>query len=108
MLATNVIGMNVKTISSKDAQNSFGAFLDSAQREAVVVTRRKRPVGVMLPINNLSALLEFADDIRETIKIGVKAGLADSAAGRGRELTDDYIAGLKQELQAKIAAKQNR
>jgi prevent-host-death family protein len=107
ILTTNAMGMNMKTISSKEAQNSFGAFLDSVQHEAVVVTRRNRPVGVMLPMNNLSALLEFADSIRETIKAGVKAGLADSAAGRGQELTDDYIDNLKNELQARINAKQN-
>ena len=91
--------MNVKTISSEDAQNAFGAFLDSAQREAVVVTRRNRPVGVMLPMNNLPALLEFADSIRETIKAGVKAGLADSVAERTHELTDEYIEALKLKAQ---------
>ena len=100
--------MNVKTISSKDAQNAFGAFLDSAQREAVVVTRRNRPVGVMLPMNNLSALLEFADSIRETIKAGVKAGLADSAAERTHELTDEYIEGLKLKAQQRIEANREK
>ena len=107
-LPNSYMGMNVKTISSKDAQNSFGAFLDSAQREAVVVTRRNRPVGVMLPMNNLSALLEFADSIRETIKAGVKAGLADSAAGRAHELTDEYIEALKHKAQQRIIANQVR
>jgi prevent-host-death family protein len=40
------------TITSKEAQNSFGAFLDSAQREPVMVTSRNRPVGVMLSMEN--------------------------------------------------------
>ena len=46
----------MKTISSKEAQNSFGAFLDSVQREPVMVTRRNRPVGVMLSMENLPAI----------------------------------------------------
>ena len=94
--------MNMKTMTSKEAQNSFGAFLDTAQREPVMVTRRNRPVGVMLSMENLPALFELADSMRETIKAGVKAGLADAKAGRGQELTDGYIADLKAELQARI------
>lgn len=92
----------MKTITSKEAQNSFGAFLDTAQREPVMVTRRNRPVGVMLSMENLPAIFELADSMRETIKAGVKAGLADAKAGRGQELTDKYIADLKTELQARI------
>ncbi|KAF3983621.1 MAG: type II toxin-antitoxin system Phd/YefM family antitoxin [Methylococcales symbiont of Hymedesmia sp. n. MRB-2018] len=92
----------MKTISSKEVQNSFGAFLDTAQREPVMVTRRNRPVGVMLSMENLPAIFELADSMRETIKTGVKAGLADAKAGRGQELTDDYIDDLKTELQARI------
>lgn len=97
--------MTMKTISSKEAQNSFGAFLDTAQREPVMVTRRNRPVGVMLSMENLPAIFELADSMRETIRNGVKAGLADAKAGRGQELTDNYIADLKTELQARISSK---
>jgi len=94
----------MKTISSKEAQNSFGAFLDAAQREPVMVTRRNRPVGVMLSMENLPAIFELADSMRETIKAGVKSGLADANAGRGQELTDGYVADLKTELKARIDA----
>jgi prevent-host-death family protein len=95
-------------MSSREAQNAFGNFLDTAQREPVMVTRRNRPVGVMLSMDNLPALLELADNIRETIRDGVKAGIADAEAGRGQELTDEYVADLKHELQARINAKRNR
>ncbi|CAC9550872.1 hypothetical protein [uncultured Gammaproteobacteria bacterium] len=98
----------MKTITSKEAQNSFGAFLDSAQREPVMVTRRNRPVGVMLSMENLPAIFELADSMRETIKAGVKAGLADAKAGRGQELTDGYIADLKTELQARIKSNNSK
>ncbi len=100
--------MSMKIITSKEAQNSFGAFLDTAQREPVMVTRRNRPVGVMLSMENLPAIFELADSMRETIKAGVKAGLADAKAGRGQELTDDYIADLKTELQARIKSKNSK
>ena len=100
--------MSMKTITSKEAQNSFGAFLDTAQREPVMVTRRNRPVGVMLSMENLPAIFELADSMRETIKAGVKAGLADSEAGRGHELTDEYVDSLKDKLQARINAKNRK
>lgn len=99
--------MSMKTMSSREAQNAFGNFLDTAQREPVMVTRRNRPVGVMLSMDNLPAILELADSMRETIRAGVKAGLADAEAGRGQELTDDYIASLKQKLQKRIDDKQS-
>ena len=92
----------MKTISSRDAQNAFGHFLDTVQREPVIVTKRNRPVGVMLSMENLPAIFELADSMRETIKAGIKSGLADAKAGKGTALTDDYIADLKQELQARI------
>ena len=100
--------MNVmKTISSREVQNAFGSFLDTVQREPVMVTKRNRPVGVMLSMENLPALFELADSMRETIKAGVKTGLADAEAGKGKELNDNYIADLKQELQARIDTKKN-
>ena len=57
-------------------------------------------------MNKLSALLEFADSIRKTIKAGVKAGLADSPTGRTHELTDEYIEVLKLKAQQRIEANQ--
>ena len=97
----------MKTMTAREAKNSFGKFLDSAQREAVLVTKHDRPVGVMLSMENLPAILDFADSMRAQIKAGVEAGLADSAAGLSEELNDAYIDKLKQELQLRINAKQN-
>ena len=92
----------MRTISSREAQNAFGNFLDTAQREPVMVTRRSRPVGVMLSMDNLPALFEFVDSMRDMIKAGVITGLAEANAGEGKELTDSYVDGLKQVLQARI------
>lgn len=38
----------MKTLTSVDAQNHFGALLDAAQREPVTVTRRGRPVAFVV------------------------------------------------------------
>lgn len=38
----------MKTVTSKEAQNRFGELVDTAQREPVVITRRNRPVAVIL------------------------------------------------------------
>ncbi len=92
----------MKTMTSEEAQHAFCDFLDTSQREPVMVTRKNHPVGVMLAMNNLPALLQFADDIRETIKKGVKVGLADAEAGRTHQLTDEYVEHLR--LKAKQRA----
>ncbi len=83
--------MNMKTMSSREVQNAFGSFLDTTQHEPVMVTRRNRPVGVMFSMNDLPGLVDLADSMREEITAGVKAGLADAEAGKGQELTDEYI-----------------
>lgn len=49
--------MIMKTMSAVDAKTRFGQFLDAAQREPVVVTKKDRPVGVFFSI----------DDIQDTI-----------------------------------------
>ena len=99
----------MKTISSKEAQNSFGAFLDTAQREPVMVTRRNHPVGVMLSMDNLpEAIFDLADSMRETIQAGIEAGLADAKAGRMYELNDEFIESLKNQAEQRIVAKNKK
>ncbi|MCD2451149.1 type II toxin-antitoxin system Phd/YefM family antitoxin [Methylicorpusculum oleiharenae] len=38
----------MRTMTSLDAQNHFGEFIDTSQREPVLITRRGKPVSVML------------------------------------------------------------
>lgn len=38
----------MRTMSSLDAQNHFGELIDTSQREPVLITRRGRPVSVVL------------------------------------------------------------
>ena len=46
----------MRTMSSAEAQNNFGALLDSAQREPVTITRRGRPVAFLLSPQEYDAL----------------------------------------------------
>lgn len=59
----------------------------------------------MLPMNNISAIFDFTDNMRFAIKSGIEAGLEDSKAGRMSELTDDYVKNLKAELKRRIQYK---
>ncbi len=43
----------MKTMTAAAAKNSFGKFLDMAQREPVLVTKQNRPVGVFLSMQDL-------------------------------------------------------
>jgi prevent-host-death family protein len=43
----------MKTMTAAQAKNSFGQFLDFAQREPVLVTKQNRPVGVFLSMQDL-------------------------------------------------------
>lgn len=43
----------MKTMSAKDAKSRFEQFIDAAQREPIVVTKKNRPVGVFLSIDHL-------------------------------------------------------
>lgn len=38
----------MKTIPAREAKNRFGALLDAAQREPVRITKKNRPVAVVL------------------------------------------------------------
>ena len=52
----------MKQISSRDAKNQFGQLLESAQRGPVQVTRRGRPVGVLLSEEQYQRLRGIAWD----------------------------------------------
>ena len=48
---------------------------------------------------------ELTKSMKEKIRAGIKAGLADAKAGRGHELTDEFIEALKNEAERRIRAK---
>ena len=42
----------MKVMTARDAKNRFGEFLDTSQREPVVITKNGRPVGIMISIED--------------------------------------------------------
>ena len=49
--------MIMKTMTAVEAKTCFGKFLDTAQREPVLVTRKNRPVGVMISMEDIEDTL---------------------------------------------------
>lgn len=49
----------MKVMTAKEAKNTFGTFIDTAQREPVFVTKRKRIVGVFLSIQEIEGMPEL-------------------------------------------------
>jgi len=49
----------MQVITAKDAKSRFGELLDTMQREPVLVTKNKRPVGVC---THLESLFDVQDD----------------------------------------------
>ena len=92
----------MKTISSKEAQNAFGSFLDTVQHEPVVVTKRNRPVWVMLSMDNVSAIFDIADSMRNTIYAWVRKWLEEADRWETELLDEAYIEWLKQEVLSEI------
>lgn len=43
----------MKVMTAVDAKNNFGSFIDAAQREPVIVTKKNRPVGIFLSLQDL-------------------------------------------------------
>jgi prevent-host-death family protein len=89
----------MKTMTSAEAQNHFGALLDAAQREPVTITRRGRPVAFLISPEEFTALRQGVETaqsatLRDAVAAfrgsgkggGVKRLLADREDERRREL----------------------
>ena len=69
----------MRTIGAREAKNQFGQFLDDAQRGPVQVTKKGRPIGVMLSVEQYERLRGAAwDRLAETMDA---AGAQADAAG---------------------------
>ncbi|EHU1527902.1 type II toxin-antitoxin system Phd/YefM family antitoxin [Acinetobacter baumannii] len=56
----------MQVITAKDAKSRFGELLDTMQREPVLVTKNKRPVGVFLSLKDVKGThLESLFDVQE-------------------------------------------
>ena len=79
----------MKTMTATAASKEFGRFIDAAQREPVLLTKKDRPVAVTVSVADWEELVSLR------IERGIAAGLVDIAAGRVVEMTD---AALEQRL----------
>ncbi|MCX7270957.1 MAG: type II toxin-antitoxin system prevent-host-death family antitoxin [Burkholderiales bacterium] len=73
--------MNMLTMTSLAAQNQFGLLIDASQRQPVTVTRRGRPVAVVLSYEDYQASTR-------TIPFQVAALISQNHPLRGQEAGD--------------------
>lgn len=75
----------MKTMSATLASKEFGRFIDAAQREPILLTKKDRPVAVTVSVADWEELISLR------IERGIAAGLADVAEGRVTQMTDEAI-----------------
>lgn len=66
------------TMTSLAAQNQFGTLIDASQRQPIAVTRRGRPVAVVLSYEDYKATTQ-------TIPLHVAALISENYALRGKD-----------------------
>lgn len=74
--------MNMKTMTASVASKEFGRYLDAAQREPVIVTKKNRPVAVTVSFQDWEELTKLR------IERGLAQGLDDIENGRFEEVSD--------------------
>jgi antitoxin Phd len=87
----------MKTMTSVEAQNSFGKLLDTVQREAVTITRHGRPTAYVVSPQDMEELLDSrrkrSRAVADLEAWGLKTA-AQRAAGQAAAaaaLTDDDV-----------------
>jgi prevent-host-death family protein len=74
--------MIMKAMSAADAKNAFGVFLDAVQHEPVLITKKNRPVGVMLSMQDIEAL--FGGDA-ESVQLALAQARLEKQLEQARE-----------------------
>jgi prevent-host-death family protein len=74
--------LDMRTMTSLEAQNHFGEMIDTSQREPVLITRRGRPVSIVISSNGDSkeSLFQYMKVVRELAPLqgkGASEALAD-------------------------------
>ena len=72
----------MKTMTASVASKEFGRYLDAAQREPVIVTKKNRPVAVTVSFQDWEELTKLR------IERGLAQGLDDIENGRFEEVSD--------------------
>lgn len=76
----------MKTMTATVASKEFGRYLDAAQREPVIVTKKNRPVAVTVSLQDWEELTQLR------IEHGLSQGLEDLEHGRFEEMSDTNTA----------------
>ena len=94
----------MKVMTAKEAKNSFGIFIDTAQIEPVLVTRRKRPIGVFLSIQEINNIPELKKSLLKYMDKKVKNPLLEMLGANKEnkafvspEEADNFILELRNE-----------
>lgn len=85
----------MKTMTATSASKEFGRYLDAAQREPVIVTKKNRPVAVTMSMEEAEELFQLRT------QAGIQRGLDDVTNGNFHELSDDYSQDLKKRFTAR-------
>lgn len=91
-------------VTSVEAQNRFGQLLDTAQREPITITRRGRPVAMLVAMQDYAALQGDQVAAAATQLAGQKAIAAFRGAGKGgtvAQLLADRRAELRSERRSR-------
>ena len=82
----------MKTISSTDARQNFGLFLDTGSKEILVVKRQNREIGAFIPMKELEKLQKLRDrEFKKAVKM--LAGEAE-ANGLTEKKLEVILAGI--------------
>ena len=84
----------MKTMTASAASKEFGHYIDTVQREPVVITRQNRPVAVTMSIQDAQDLFRFR------VEAGIADGLSDIKDGRADLLTSAFSEELKARFRA--------
>jgi prevent-host-death family protein len=87
--------MNMKTMTASAASKEFGRYLDTVQREPVIITKQNRPVAVTLSMQDAEELLQYR------VEAGIEQGLSDANQGKVSPFTPAYADALKQKFSAR-------
>jgi antitoxin Phd len=95
------------TMTSVEAQNSFGKLLDTVQREAVTITRHGRPTAVVVSPQDMEELLDSrrkrSGAVAELEAWRAEAGKHTTAeqSAAAAELTDEDVTWMVHESRSR-------
>jgi prevent-host-death family protein len=83
------------TMTSLEAQNQFGTLIDSSQREPVVITRRGRPVSVVISVHDFQnmpyAVVQSISTLNPVRGKEAAAAMRETLAKMGSQAETDGI-----------------